>query len=123
MVGLSNSIWSNLYFVEQQNKPVEQGNVLSFLRKNSKIKGSKLKWAARTQIDLKTLNCNPEEVENILFDDSFYNQRSPVNQLRCETAIPEYDVLNTESDTNKITVASASKLGNNISLSNLLLVI
>lgn len=72
---------------------------------------------------MKTLNCNPEEVENILFDDSFYNQRSPVNQLRCETAIPEYDVLNTESDTNKITVASASKLGNNISLSNLLLVI
>lgn len=71
--------------------PKREGKgVLSFLRKNSKIKTSKLKCAARTQIDLKSLNYNTEEVGSNYFTDAFESTKSPVNNTRFETAYENY---------------------------------
>jgi hypothetical protein len=63
----------------------EASGVLTFLRKNSKIKASKLKCAVRTQIELKSLNLNHEEVDDNYFSETLESQRSPANNTRCET--------------------------------------
>jgi hypothetical protein len=72
-----------------KTKKVTSG-VLSFLRKNSKIKASKLKCAVRTQIELKSLNLNHEEVDNNYFSETIESQKSTANITRCETTYENY---------------------------------
>ena len=88
------------------DQSVTQGDVLSFLRKNSKIKGSKLKCAQRTQIDLKALN-DPTEIDEMYFNDSLGKQKSPTAVSKCESAYenyatePQQGTLNIVSDNDR----------------------
>jgi hypothetical protein len=68
----------------------ETSGVLSFLRKNSKIKASKLNCAVRTKIELKSLNLNHEEVDDNYFSEALESQKSPANNTRCETTYENY---------------------------------
>ena len=73
--------------------------VLIFLLapKSGKYTQNKLKWAARTQIDLKILGGNNTEVDNNYFNDSISNRKSgEIN--RCESAFANYT---TELKTNR----------------------
>lgn len=71
--------------------PQEKSNILSFLRRNNKMKQSKLKCAARTRIDLKPLNHNhTKEVDSTYFNESMGNQNSPKKDIRCESAFNNY---------------------------------
>lgn len=93
------------------DQTVTQGDVLSFLRKNSKIKGSKLKCAQRTQIDLKALN-DPSDIDELYFSDSLGKQKSPTVVSKCESA---YDNYSTEPQ--QVTLNIFSDNGRTYSLS------
>lgn len=54
------------------------------------MKKSKLKCAARTKIDLKTLNSNNTAVDSNCLNDSMFSVNSPTKFERCETAVDNY---------------------------------
>ena len=73
----------------QQKQPKQpQNNVLAFLRKNSKINNQKLKCAQRTQIDLKSLNYDQEDIDDTYFSETRRGEK--VGNQRGETSMHNY---------------------------------
>ncbi|CAI2377840.1 unnamed protein product [Moneuplotes crassus] len=74
----------------EQRTHREKSNILSFLKKNNKMKKSKLKCAARTKIDLKSLNSNKTSTNTSYLNNSMISQTSPYKKERCETTYDNY---------------------------------